>query len=61
VRASGALRLGSFPAPHRVVAEEHDPARRHIDARQAEIADIEGWSVFDASTVGWPAGTSPAR
>ena len=56
VRAAEALRTGGFPALHAVVAEERDRQSQHIDERIAELADVEAWTVVDASAVAWAGG-----
>ena len=56
VRAAEALRTGGFPALHVVVAEEWDRQSQHIDERIAELADVEAWTVVDASAVAWAGG-----
>ncbi len=56
VRAAAALRTGGLPALHAVVAEERELQQQHIDARIGELADVEAWTVVDASAIAWAGG-----
>ena len=56
VRAAAALRTGGLPALHAVVAEERDLQQQHIDERIGELADVEAWTVVDASAIAWAGG-----
>lgn len=56
LRAAQALRTGGFPALHAVVDEEWDSQARYLDARIAEVADVQARTAVDASAVAWTGG-----